>query len=88
MFNPLQNLQQLRDMNQLRQQAQVLQKALEEEKIEVVRGDVRVVVSGNQKIEILEISGRQWENVKETINEAIQQAQQKAAGKLAGMFGQ
>ncbi len=88
MFNPLQNLQQLRDMNQLRQQAQTLQKALEEEKIEVVRGDVRVVVSGNQKIEILEISGRPWENVKETINEAIQQAQQKAAGKLAGMFGQ
>ena len=88
MFNPLQNLQQLRDMNQLRQQAQVLQKALEEEKIEVVRGDIRVVVSGNQKIEILEISGQPWENVKETINEAIQQAQQKAAGKLAGMFGQ
>lgn len=48
---------------------------------------VRVVVTGDQKIKILEIDGMADNRVPEVINKAIKKSQQVAAKKLQEMSG-
>ena len=73
----------LGDINAMRKQAAVIQQALEKEEFEVVAGNVRVVITGNQNVKVVEIDSADHENVKRAINEAIKKSQQAAAGKLA-----
>lgn len=73
----------LGDINSMRKQAQAIQQALEKEEFEVVIGNVRVVITGNQNIKIVEIDGASHEDVKQAVNDAIKRSQQAAAGKLA-----
>ncbi len=80
MFNPFKALG---DVNQMRKQALQIQQALEQEEFEVVRGSVRIVISGNQNVKVVEIDGADNEEVKAALNEAIKKSQQAAAMKLA-----
>jgi DNA-binding protein YbaB len=80
MMNPF---KMLGDVNQMRKQAAAIQAALEKEEFEVVVGDVRVVITGNQNVRSVEIDGVSNENVKRAMNDAIKKSQQAAAGKLA-----
>ena len=80
MMNPF---KMLGDINAMRKQAAVIQQALEKEEFEVVAGNVRVVITGNQNVKVVEIDSADHENVKRAINEAIKKSQQAAAGKLA-----
>ena len=73
----------LGDMNQMRKSALVIQQALEKEEFEVVQGNVRVVITGNQNVKLVEIDGVPQEDVKRAIADAIKKSQQAAAGKLA-----
>ena len=73
----------LGDMNAMRKQAQQIQQALEQEEFEVVSGNVKVVISGNQTVKLVEIDDVPNESVKRAINDAIKKSQQAAAGKLA-----
>jgi len=73
----------LGDMNQMRKSAMVIQQALEKEEFEVVQGNVRVVITGNQNVKVIEIDGVPREDVKRAIADAIKKSQQAAAGKLA-----
>ncbi len=73
----------LGDMNSMRKQAMAIQQALEKEEFEVVSGNVRIVISGNQNVKVVEIDGTPNEDVKRAINDAIKKSQQAAAGKLA-----
>ncbi len=73
----------LGDINAMRKQATAIQQALEQEEFEVVIGDVRVVITGNQNVKVVEIDSQPNENVKRAINDAIKRSQQAAAGKLA-----
>ncbi len=79
MFNPLKGLG---DLNAMRKQAQAIQQALEKEEFEVVSGNVRIVINGNQNVKLVEIDGVSDENMKRAINDAIKKSQQAAAGKL------
>ncbi len=80
MFNPFKALG---DVNAMRKQAIQIQQALEAEEFEVVKGNVRIVLSGNQNVRVVEIDGVANEDLKNAINEAIKKSQQAAALKLA-----
>lgn len=80
MFNPFKALG---DVNAMRKQAMQIQAALEQEEFEIVKGNVRIVISGNQNVKTVEINGSSNDEVKAALNEAIKKSQQAAAMKLA-----
>lgn len=80
MMNPFKALG---DMNAMRKSAMAIQAALEKEEFEVIAGNAKVVMSGNQNVKLVEIDGEPQENVKRAFNDAIKKSQQAAAGKLA-----
>lgn len=80
-------LRQLGELKKMRDQAMEIQKQLQQEIIEVNKNGVRVVISGDQKIQTLETNGRSDDDVKEAVNEAVKKAQEVAARKLAQMSG-
>ncbi|MCL4200503.1 YbaB/EbfC family nucleoid-associated protein [Patescibacteria group bacterium] len=80
MFNPFKALG---DVNAMRKQALQIQQALEQEEFEVTKGNVRIVISGNQNVKTVEIDGIQNSDVQAALNEAIKKSQQAAAMKLA-----
>ncbi len=80
MFNPFKALG---DVNAMRQQAMQIQTALEKEEFEVVQGNVRILISGNQNVKVVEFDGAPNEDVRRALNDAIKKSQQAAAMKLA-----
>jgi len=80
MMNPF---KMLGDINSMRKQAVAIQQALEKEEFEVVVGNVRVVITGNQNVKVIEVDGAANDNVMRAVNDAIKRSQQAAAGKLA-----
>ena len=80
MFNPFKALG---DVNAMRKQALQIQQALEQEEFEVTHGNVRILISGNQNVKIVEIDGVANQDVQSALNEAIKKSQQAAAMKLA-----
>ncbi len=84
MQNPLSKLG---DINQLRQQAMQMQQQLAAEEIEIVHGDIRVVISGDQKIKVFSVQGITSQPAIDALNEAIRKSQELAAKKLQQMSG-
>ena len=84
MVNPFKALG---DLNQLRQQAKKMQDELANEMIEIERGDIKVVISGDQKIKVFTVQGISSPEVIEILNEAIKKSQELAAKKLQAMTG-
>lgn len=80
-------LDKLKQLKQMRDQALAIQKQLQAEEIVVVRGDVRVVISGDQRIKELSVRGISSDDVVNALNDAIKQSQQLAAKKLQEMSG-
>lgn len=80
MMNPF---KMLGDMNAMRKQAAAIQQALEAEEFEIFEGNVRILISGNQNVKVVEVDGVPDENIKRAINDAIKKSQQAAASKLA-----
>lgn len=79
MNNPLQGLG---DLNKMRQQAMKMQQALQGKQIEVQKGDVRVVISGDQRILEFSVQGFSSQDAVDALNDAIRQSQKLAAEKL------
>jgi len=84
MANPLQALG---DLNKLRQQAMQMQKALSQEDIVIEEGDVRVVITGDQRIKEFSVQGVTSDVAVTALNKAIKQSQELAAKKLQEMTG-
>ncbi len=84
MANPLKALG---NLNQLRQQAQKMQKELSAEEIRVEEGDIVVVITGDQKIKHFSVQGISSDDAVKVLNKAITQSQQLAAKKLQSMSG-
>jgi len=80
-------IKQLGQLKKMRDQALKIQKQLSQEEVEVNEDNVRIVISGDQKIKVLEIDGMTNERVLELINKAIKKSQEMAAKKLAEMSG-
>lgn len=73
----------LGDLNAMRKQAATIQAALEQEEFEVIQGNVRIVITGNQNVKVVEVDGVPNEDLKRAFNDAVKKSQQAAAGKLA-----
>ena len=79
--------QQVKQLNEMRKQAKALQKELEKiEEVEESRG-VKVKVSGDQKINYLEVDGEERSDIVDVINKAMKNVQKKAAKKMMDMGG-
>lgn len=72
----------LGDLQKLQQQAQQMQAALQQEQVTIEKNGVKVVVRGDQIIEIIEVDGVIENRVAEAVNEAIKKTQELAAKKL------
>ena len=85
-FNPLKGLG---DMKKLREQAMQVQNQLAQEEITIEEGDIRVVISGDQKIKEFSVQGITSAQAIGALNKAIKQSQELAAKKLRqmNMFG-
>lgn len=84
MQNPLKSLG---DLNKLRQQAKQMQDDLAKEEIRVEKGDIVVIISGDQKIRHFSVQGVTSEDAVEVLNDAIKKSQEVAAKKLQSMTG-
>lgn len=80
MMNPF---KMLGDINQMRKQASQIQQALEAEEFEVTHGNVKILITGNQNVKLVEVDGMPNDTLRNAINDAIKRSQQAAAGKLA-----
>lgn len=85
MFNPLGGLG---DLQKLQQQAQQMQKALQQEYVTIEKNGVKVVLRGDQAIEVVEVDGVIENRIAEAINEAIKKTQELAAKKLIEISSQ
>lgn len=84
MFDKVKQLGQLKKM---RDQAMAIQKQLAQEEMVIEEDNIRIVITGDQKLKSLEIDGLTNERVLELINKAIKKSQEVAARKLAEMSG-
>ena len=77
----------LGDLNKLRQQAKKMQAALAEEEIRIEKGDIVVIITGDQKIKHFSVQGVTSQEAIDALNEAIKKSQELAAKKLQEMSG-
>jgi len=82
MMNPF---KMLGDINAMRKHAVEIQQALEKEEFEVQQDNIRILISGNQNVKVVEVDGMPNEPLKRAFNDAIKKSQQAAAGKLTEM---
>ena len=74
-------------LKNIRDQAVQMQKQLQAEVIEVEENGIRVVMTGDQKVETVTIDGKYEERLVNVLNQAIKKSQQVAAKKLQEMSG-
>ncbi len=77
----------LGDINKLRQQAMQMQKNLSGQTITVEENGVRIVITGDQRIQELSIQGISNDVLNEVINKAIRKSQEMAAKELMNVSG-
>lgn len=77
-----QQLGQLGNIKDLRDQALAIKKQLEAEEVVVEEQGIRVVISGNQKIKELSVQGISNQVLVDVLNKAIRRSQEVAAKKL------
>lgn len=82
MINPFGGLG---DLQKLQQQAQQMQKALQQEEVTVEKNGVKVIVRGDQQILEVSIDGIIENRVADAINDAVKKTQELAARKLIEM---
>ncbi len=75
------------DLNKLRQQAKQMQQQLATEEIRVEKGDIVVVITGDQKIKHFSVQGISSQEAIDALNDAIKKSQEIAAKKLTEMTG-
>lgn len=78
---------QLKQLNQMRQQAKTLQKELEKEEEVYESHGIKVKVNGAQQIVYLEVDGEDRDDIVDVINKAMKNVQKKAAKKMMEMGG-
>jgi DNA-binding protein YbaB len=78
---------QLQNLGKMRSQAMELQKELEKIKESSEKGNMRVVVTGDQKVSYIEIDGEDKKELVDLINEAMKKVQKEAAKKMLEMGG-
>jgi len=78
---------QIGELKKMRDEAMKIQRELAAEKVEISEGDVKIIISGDQKIHELEINGESQPRLIEVINKAVKRSQEVAARKVQSMSG-
>ena len=78
---------QLGELKRMRDQAMQIQRQLQAEKVEVEKHGVKIVITGDQKLESIETNGKSDNDIKDAVNEAVKKSQEIAAKKLSEMQG-
>ncbi|OGV89981.1 hypothetical protein A2Z41_03080 [Microgenomates group bacterium RBG_19FT_COMBO_39_10] len=81
------SFQQMRDLKKMRDQALAIQRELAAEEVAVEDKGIKVVITGDQKIQTIEIEGEKKDDLIEILNKAIKKSQEVAAQKLQQMGG-
>jgi len=84
MMNPF---GQLGELKKMRDQAMQIQRLLQAKEIVVEKKNVRIVITGDQKIKDLQTNGAKDNDIKDAINEAVKKSQEIAAKELSSMSG-
>ncbi|OGD92646.1 hypothetical protein A3C33_03485 [Candidatus Curtissbacteria bacterium RIFCSPHIGHO2_02_FULL_42_58] len=71
----------------MRDEAMHIQKALDEEVVEIEKRGVKVRVTLAQRFVSIESNGKSDEDIAEAVNEAVKESQKQAAKKMQGMVG-
>ena len=71
----------------MRDEAMAIQRALDQEVVEVEKRGVKVKVTLAQRFISIEAGGRDDEDIKEAVNEAVKESQKQAARKMQQMGG-
>lgn len=78
----------IKQLYELKKQADTLKKELESEVLDVESGDYKVRINANQKIISLEIpADLDNKKLQDVLNKAIEEAQKVAAKKMQGSLG-
>ena len=80
-------LQQLKELKKMRDDAMRIQKALDEEVVEIEKHGVKIRVTLAQRFVSIESNGKNDDDIKEAVNEAVKESQKQAARKMQGMVG-
>lgn len=78
---------QLGELKKMRDQAMQMQKALAQERIEVEEQGIKIVMTGDQRVETIELDGETDHRLIDVLNKAIKKSQEVAARKLQEMSG-
>lgn len=84
MINPF---KQIGEIKKMRDSALQIQRELQAEEVDIEKNGVHIVISGDQKIRVLESNGRSDNDIAEAVNEANKKSQEVAAKKLSSMSG-
>ena len=71
----------------MRDEAMRIQRALDDEVVEVEKKGVKVKVTLAQRFVSIETNGKSDEDIAEAVNEAVKESQKQAAKKVQGMVG-
>lgn len=87
----LDGVKQLGDLNQMRKTAQQIQQQLAQERVEVVKntskGQLKIVLSGDQKVLEVSLDGVRDYELEVALGEALYKSQMVAASKLQALSG-
>ncbi|KXK07533.1 MAG: Nucleoid-associated protein YbaB [Microgenomates bacterium OLB22] len=78
-------LKNLKDMAAMQKQAQEIQKQLAKEEIVTEKGDIRIVMRGDQQVIEVTIDGEDRRDIKDAMNESIKNVQRLLASKFMQM---
>jgi len=78
---------QIGELKKMRDEALRIQRELAAEKIEIEEENIKVIVSGDQKIQSLEIQGEAQPRLIEVLNKVLKRSQEVAAKKVQQMSG-
>ena len=65
------------EIKKLRDQANAIQKELAQIEVESEKGRVKVVMTGDMKVQSVQINGEEMKDAREAFNEAVDRAQKK-----------
>lgn len=78
----------VKQMYELKKQADAIKKELEKEILEVEAGDIKIRISADQKIQEIRFGDSvDPKTLKDVINKALEESQKVAAEKMKGMMG-
>ena len=73
------------DMREFQKKAKQMQSALAEEEVTVEKDGIKIVMSGDQKVKLIEVDGVEELRIAEAFAEAVKKTQEIAARKLMQM---